>query len=306
MPPKKDKEVKEKPIKGDQAEEMVLQYLRSVNRPYASTDVSTNLKNKVTKPEAQKALIALAEKGQLTMKLYGKQSIFVYNQSQLPVLDPEEFSQLDAETKEVQGTLDERRKELKTVSAELASMEALPKTKELGREINRVDAEVGTRREIRKLTHQNTMTLAALAPFRGDGEAKADPMSAADRDVIDKGWIRWRKEWTDRKKLYKSIMGILGDAGMVANQAEFEDEQGVEVDDDEAQEVDRGEFGAGAVIRKVAAPRAPSAKGAAPAPKAKPAPAPAKKVLGKRTRSESASQDKSGESAERDSDDDDE
>lgn len=70
------------------------------------------------------------EKGQLTMKLYGKQSIFVYNQvggrrrfstltpqSQLPVLDPEEFSNLDAEVKEVQSTLDERRKELKTVSA---------------------------------------------------------------------------------------------------------------------------------------------------------------------------------------------
>lgn len=89
---------------------------------------------------------------------------------------------------------------------------------------------------------------------------------------------------------------------MVVNQFEFEDEQGVEVDDDEAQEVDRGEFGTGAVIRKVAAaPKAPSAKTASPPPKAKPAP---KKVLGKRTRSESASQDKSGESVERDSDDD--
>ncbi|KAL1404986.1 hypothetical protein Q8F55_008603 [Vanrija albida] len=286
MPPKKDKEAKEKPIKGDQAEEMVLQYLRSVrishlrftdnqvNRPYASTDVSTNLKNKVTKPEAQKALLALADKGQLTMKLYGKQSIFVYNQSRLPVLDPDAFASLDAQTKEVQGTLDERRKELKTV------MEALPKTKELGRAIERIGAE-------------NTITLAALAPFRGDGEAKVDPMSAADRDVIDKGWVRWRKEWTDRKKMYKSIMGMLSDAGLVANQAEFEDNQGVEVDDDEAAEVDRGEFGSGAaVIRKVAAGGVkPLPKSAPASTKAKPAAAPVNKVLGKRTRSESASQE---------------
>ncbi|TXT04399.1 hypothetical protein VHUM_04166 [Vanrija humicola] len=284
MPPKK--EAKEKPIKGDLEVQMVLQYLRSVNRPYASTDVSTNLKNKVTKPEAQKALVALADKGLLTMKPYGKQSIFVYNQSQLPVLDPEEFAQLDAQTKEAKEALEERRKELKTVSGELARMEALPKTKELGKEIERVGAE-------------NTLTLAALAPFRGDGEAKADPMSAADRDVIDKSWVRWRKEWTDRKKMYKNIMGIICESGAVANQGEFEDEQGVELDDDEAQEVDR-EFGSSAAINpKVAAATKSMAK---TTPKTKPAPAPGKKSTGKRKRSESASQ-QSGETGEHDSDD---
>jgi hypothetical protein len=46
----------------------------------SKADVSANLKGAVTKPACQKALSALAEKGNLTMKMYGKQSVFVYPQ----------------------------------------------------------------------------------------------------------------------------------------------------------------------------------------------------------------------------------
>lgn len=42
-----------------------------VNRPLGSTDISANLKNKVSKAIAQKALVTLAEKGKLTRKDYG-------------------------------------------------------------------------------------------------------------------------------------------------------------------------------------------------------------------------------------------
>ncbi|BEJ07117.1 hypothetical protein CcaverHIS641_0403860 [Cutaneotrichosporon cavernicola] len=226
MPPKPDR--KEKPVKGDDAEKMVLDYLRSVNRPYASTDVSANLKNRVTKTEAQKALNALAEKGSLTLKPYGKQTIFVYNQSQLSVLDPEEMIQLDNQLKKVKSALDERRKELKLLQSEIASLEAQPKTKELSDAISEVAA-------------GNELIFTALKAFRE--ESAAAPMSPKDTAKIDADWDRWRKEWTSRKKVYRDLYGMLTDCGMASgSQADFEEEQGIDNDDDETKAVEAGEF----------------------------------------------------------------
>jgi 26S proteasome regulatory subunit (ATPase 3-interacting protein) len=45
-----------------------------MNRPYGAVDVSANLKGAVPKTAAQKILVALAEKGELTQKAYGEYS----------------------------------------------------------------------------------------------------------------------------------------------------------------------------------------------------------------------------------------
>lgn len=54
-----------------QGEEAILTYMRQQNRPFAATDVASNLKGAVTKPAAQKALNSLAERGELLKKEYG-------------------------------------------------------------------------------------------------------------------------------------------------------------------------------------------------------------------------------------------
>ena len=43
-----------------------------MNRPFGAVDVSSNLKGAVPKAATQKILLALAEKGEVTQKLYGK------------------------------------------------------------------------------------------------------------------------------------------------------------------------------------------------------------------------------------------
>lgn len=70
MPPKAPKELKEKAIKGDEAEEIVLKYMKQINRPYAAADVSANLKNKVTKVVAQKVLQVLAREWSAFVLVY--------------------------------------------------------------------------------------------------------------------------------------------------------------------------------------------------------------------------------------------
>ncbi|WVQ80354.1 hypothetical protein IAT38_002459 [Cryptococcus sp. DSM 104549] len=246
MPPKKDtKEVKEKPIKGDQAEEMVLSYMRDMNRPFASADVTANLKNKVPKTVAVKCLATLAEKGQLTVKPYGKQLIYLYNQSLLDVLAPAQLGDLDGQIKATQGQLEERRKELRSLQSELSAKEALPKTEELDKEIARIQAE-------------NDITLRALLPFRGTADAQATvaPMSADDTAKIDKEFTRWRKEWVDRRKVYKDLLGMLSEGGQVQSVSAFEEDQGITPDDEEALAVEQGEFCKPQVVVRAARPKA--------------------------------------------------
>lgn len=194
-------------------------------------DVIANLKNKVPKTTAVKVLATLAEKGLLTVKAYGKQLLYLYNQSLLSVLDKEELSSLDGQIKSVQSELEERKKSLRHLQYELASKTALPKTVELEKEIGRLKSE-------------NAITLSALIPFHGasEGQSTFTPISTEETQRIDKDFMRWRKEWVDRRKVYKDFISQLVEFGQVSNIPEFEEELGVNTDDYIATEVEQGEF----------------------------------------------------------------
>lgn len=45
-----------------------------MNRPFGAVDVSANLKGSVPKTATQKILLALADKGEVTQKVYGEPS----------------------------------------------------------------------------------------------------------------------------------------------------------------------------------------------------------------------------------------
>jgi len=52
---------------------------------------------------------------------------------------------------------------------------------------------------------QNEKTLEALEPYRADndGGSKVDPMSEEEMKAIDGEFLRWRRQWVDRRKVYK-------------------------------------------------------------------------------------------------------
>ncbi|KAI0715743.1 TBPIP-domain-containing protein [Cerioporus squamosus] len=64
----KASETKVAVLKGKDAEEKVLEYMKRMNRPFGAVDVSANLKGAVPKTAAQKILVALAERGDLVQK----------------------------------------------------------------------------------------------------------------------------------------------------------------------------------------------------------------------------------------------
>jgi len=75
-PTKKDKEEKEVKLNPEQSAALILDYLRKQNRPYSATDISANLKNRVTKTAAAKLLKDMHERGELEGRAAGKQIVY--------------------------------------------------------------------------------------------------------------------------------------------------------------------------------------------------------------------------------------
>ncbi|EJT49898.1 hypothetical protein A1Q1_00911 [Trichosporon asahii var. asahii CBS 2479] len=156
------------------------------------------------------------------MKPYGKQTIFVFKQHD--VLDCGELDDMDGRIKTIQASLDEKRKELKRLTQEQQELESSPPTADLQGAITRLNAE-------------NQAARASLEP---PSESSAAPVSRAEADQIDKSWVKWRKEWTARRRIYTQLIGALEDGG--ANRAQLEEEKGIEHDDDDAKEVEESEL----------------------------------------------------------------
>ncbi|KAG7562917.1 hypothetical protein FFLO_01607 [Filobasidium floriforme] len=238
MPAKAATKSAEKAVKGDEVYQVVLKYLKQVNRPYAATDISANLKNKVTKTNAQKVLGSLADKGLLTCKTYGKQSIYVYNQANLETLPAEGLADIDNDIKVVADDLEAVKKKLKNVGAAVANLTAQPKTEDLPATLKRIQAE-------------NDALVAALTPLRKaatggedkqDNNGQAGPMSKADIEAIEKEWQKWRKEWVSRKRNYLGLLdGVQTDASP-AERLAFQEESGIDLETPEMVELEASEL----------------------------------------------------------------
>jgi len=130
-----------------------------MNRPYGAVDVAANLKGAVPKATTQKILVALAEKGQLVQKTYGKAkdypiyasyftvllgktTFFVINQSNIESVPTEGLAALEAEWR----TIEEQNKilaaDLRDLNAELSKLKSEPDDHRLNVQIEDTDQKV--------------------------------------------------------------------------------------------------------------------------------------------------------------------
>ncbi|KAH9992228.1 TBPIP-domain-containing protein [Russula compacta] len=212
-----------KVLKGQDAENKVLDYIKRINRPYGAVDISANLKGAVPKPATQKILLALADKGQVTQKTYGKATLFVTNQNNLEALPEHEVKAL-AETTEA---LSERNKalaaEVKAASAELARIKSTPTDSELAAQIDKVESKVANLRE-------------HLEPLR----AGTPLVSAAELDALDAEWVQWRAEWVRRRKVFYNFWALVSDPLPPPDAVQLAEDLGIEYDSPEHLELEGG------------------------------------------------------------------
>ncbi|KAF7315238.1 TBPIP domain-containing protein [Mycena indigotica] len=224
MPPKTDaKKTDVKVLKGQEAEDAVLEYIQKMNRPYGAADVAANLKGAIPKTQAAKILASLAEKGSLAAKTYGKSVFYVANQASISVIPAEQLASLEQEVKNLQEENKMLGTQIKASSSELAKIKSTPTDDELTTQISEL------MQTIQKIDAQ-------LQPLR----AGAPLISEQDIEQVDADWWKWRTEWIRRKRIYKNFWDLVTDAMPKSDANALDEELGIEQDTAEHIALERG------------------------------------------------------------------
>ncbi|KAF5321327.1 hypothetical protein D9619_001498 [Psilocybe cf. subviscida] len=223
MATKAKTEAKVTVLKGQEAEDKVLQYVKRMNRPYGAVDVAANLKGAVPKTATQKILVALAEKGELVQKTYGKTTFFVYNQNKLDSLPAEKVNEIQAELAKIEDENKLLLAEVKAMSGELAKIKATPTDGDIDNEISKLKATIA-------------QTTKSLQPLRSG----APPISAEELAKIYADWTKWRAEWIRRKKVFITFWQMATDPLAPQDATFLEENLGIEKDTPEHIALEQG------------------------------------------------------------------
>ncbi|KIO34347.1 hypothetical protein M407DRAFT_16877 [Tulasnella calospora MUT 4182] len=224
MAPKKEDKVVQ--LKGKEAEDRILQYMKECNRPYGAgivailhvlgesnwhpaADVSANIRNVVSKPATQKILATLAERGAITQKVYGKTCYYVANQSECEEMSPVQLDALETRCNIFSDKIKEVAAHQRILNADLARIRSTPDDTQLGSDIVAMQAEV-------------EQLEAALTPLRVGSALLSDEQVRE----LDREWLRWRSEWVDRKKVFSVAWGTATDSLSASESAELVEELG--------------------------------------------------------------------------------
>ncbi|KAI7247553.1 hypothetical protein KC335_g18862, partial [Hortaea werneckii] len=186
-PTKKDaKEEKEAKLTPQQSADLIMDYLRKQNRPYSATDISTNLKNRVSKAAAAKLLKDMHERKEIEGRAAGKQLIY---HDEADEADLEKLQEMDAETSRLKSAtleLKAEEKDLRLTLRQEGTQVPLPELRMA------VDA----------LRQEEADLSARLATLK-NGSTK--PISVEEREQINSEHRKWSRTAAARKKIRKEL-----------------------------------------------------------------------------------------------------
>ncbi|KAK6335372.1 hypothetical protein TWF696_002151 [Orbilia brochopaga] len=213
MAPKKGADRKEAPkAKGDEAVEMILDYLRKQNRPYSATDISANLHNAVTKANAVKVLKDLSDSGDLSVCISGKQIVYHIPQDPDDFASPEEIAEMNVSIESLKERTATLKSELKALQVTLQTLRSLPTADDL-------DAQLGNlRQEVTDLRNR-------LEPLRS-GDVK--PISAEEKQRLQTEVKRVQGLWVARRKWEKDFFDAVSDGMGDVNPKDLKETIGLE------------------------------------------------------------------------------
>ncbi|KAI8818713.1 Tat binding protein 1-interacting protein [Fimicolochytrium jonesii] len=212
---KKKEEKKAAPVKGDEASDIVMKYLRKQNRPYSAVDVFNNLSGAVGKTNVVKALTTMVEEQQIHGKLFGKQWVYVAKQDEFEVPSKEELDSMDVKIAELKERVFIARDEIKQAQAELSTISSSLTTDQIEAKLKAVEAE-------------NESYESRLSTLRSG--AAVSNMSVEDRAKLDRDLDTMRKHWRIRKRMFNEMWGTVTES-IQGNLAEFRETVGIETDE---------------------------------------------------------------------------
>ncbi|KAF9945004.1 PSMC3 interacting protein [Mortierella alpina] len=177
---------------GDKSEKLVLDYLVKQNRPYSVTDIVSNLHAAVSKTECQRVINALVDKDLVTMKLYGKQAIYVARQDTIEAVTPEQLAAINSEINSLQTRTIEAKSRNKHLNSELSALKsALTKEQITAR--------------LEQLRSKNQKSKDHLEQLRSGTQL----VSAEEKKLVVKEMEKHRKLWIQRRRLFKEMFATV-------------------------------------------------------------------------------------------------
>ncbi|KAI5793777.1 Tat binding protein 1-interacting protein-domain-containing protein [Peziza echinospora] len=192
MPPKK---TKKEQVGGEQASDLVLEYLRKQNRPYSIIEIVANLHDTVSKTNLTKILKDLVERDLVKEKVSGKQAIYHIVQDPNDAATPEELKEMDAMLEKLKEEITNLKAEKKAWEAELNTLKAAPSSESL-------------RESIKTLNKEIKQLMAHLAPLRA---GTLPPVSPAEKAAIDAEFSKYETMLKSRRKMFDNFWGYISD-----------------------------------------------------------------------------------------------
>ena len=189
--------------------------MKEKNRPYSVINVFENLRGAVTKTETQRIMDALADKGTLTKKAFGKALVYWYDQASLPAYSPEQLATCRAELKAMKETAAQLDQNLASRAAELNALKLEP-----------------TDTALTEVLAASSDELEQLEARRRAAEATSGSSSSARAQNPDKLQAEFKKirgVWGKRKRIVKEFLGKVADV-TCSKEKVLAEEMGLELD----------------------------------------------------------------------------
>ncbi|KAI7836391.1 hypothetical protein COHA_009752 [Chlorella ohadii] len=202
------------------AEALVLELLAGTNRPY--NGVADMLATKgVKKAAAEKALDALAEKGKVVRKEFGKTKIYIPSQEGLAAATPEEAAAAAERLKQLQ--------ELCRAEDEAVAALKRGKCRGSGKQLSAATAALSVEQlqaKVAELEAQQAQQATKLAALRGGG---ARVVKAEDVAKVEKAYSAMLDKWALYRRQFRSVWDAVSEGLDGKEEALFE-EMGVDSD----------------------------------------------------------------------------
>ncbi|ROT80199.1 hypothetical protein C7M84_001049 [Penaeus vannamei] len=192
----------------------IRQYLEHQNRPYSVNDIFMNLHKEIGKTAVQKCLDQLVADGSVKEKVYGKQKVYVFDQSQFPPLDETQLKEMDRKITDLNDTIKHREKLCGETEGRLRSLNSSLTTEEAEKKLQNLEEEVSRLKKKLSDLQENQVLI-----------------SKEEKDKINSENEKMVKMWRKRRRMAMDILDAILE-GYPKKKKDLFDDIGIETDED--------------------------------------------------------------------------
>ncbi|CAL1542107.1 unnamed protein product [Lymnaea stagnalis] len=201
-------------LKEATASQAVLAYMIKQNRPYSVQDVFQNMGKDLGKTAVMKAMEGLTAEGKLKEKVYGKQKVYVADQSQFPAVNDAELRAIDERITQLNEKIQLSQEEIRKLETELQQYNGTMSTNMARSELSQIYPEIeALKLKLTKLKEGRVL------------------ISKEEKEIIFKNREKYVKEWRKRKRTASDILNSIME-GYPKSKKQLFEEIGIETDED--------------------------------------------------------------------------